>query len=796
MFAGLPVIALLLQVAAVVVLLLWYLGEAVSHRLESSLAMLRSRGATLAQIGGALGIIAAIVALPAFIAAPFIAIGAVRLLGIMAIFDDATAGAGLSPTLSAGAFFAAAAGALLGTAALALPGVFALRRAGTGRSALIGRPPEMPVIYRYYVDVLLLGAGLMLTWELQQGQSAVGRSIFGDRNVDPVLLFAPGLLVAGIGLVTLRMLPLAARLGARAISPLAGPGLALATVRFARTPGFFVRNGLLVLVVAALASLSATFGATIAASQDERAAFAVGADLRLQGVTGIQAADGADGVAAVQTAAPGAAVAPLQRSGATISVGTNPRPIQVLALDSDVARNVVELRDDFVSGTAAGFWDAIRGNRSLEPGRELPAGSTAFRVYLKTDGPQPNANAWVRLSTDDGRFFNVLLGPLNAPDWKAYEANLLEVARASAGTVPRFRLHALFFSNLGQLTTDSGGTVYIDSLEAKGATSDWTTVEGFEGEPQYNLLLTSTSSPDAFDTTAEQQQSGSRSARFAWRVNGNASPRYVVFSNFNAPVPAAFSTALASELGVGIGDQVIVTLGFDSVPFKVVATYDLFPTLNPADGPSVVVELRHLGDVARLVDARDRTRPNELWVKGDGLPRDGIIENLRTAALRVSRVEDVSDARDRVAGDPLLAAGASGVLVIGLVASILVALIGLAVGIASTIADRRLEAAILRSLGLRGRRVAASWWLEWATTLVIGATVGALLGRVLGGFMLSFLAFDERGRDAVPPFRLSIEWGVVVTVAGVFGVMLLAAAWSYVRGVGRLSIPSEVRIID
>ncbi len=148
------------------------------------------------------------------------------------------------------------------------------------------------------------------------------------------------------------------------------------------------------------------------------------------------------------------------------------------------------------------------------------------------------------------------------------------------------------------------------------------------------------------------------------------------------------------------------------------------------------------------------------------------------------------------AGDPLLAAGASGVLVIGLVVSIVVTLIGLAVGIASTLSDRRLEAAILRSLGLGDTRVAASWWLEWAATLAMGAVVGAVLGRVLGGFMLSFLAFDERGRDAVPPFRLAIEWNVLATVGGVFFVMLLCAAWAYRRGVGRLSIPSEVRIVD
>ncbi len=796
LFAGLPVIALLLQVAAVVLLLLWYLGEAVSQRLASSLAMLRSRGATLPQVGGALALIAGVFALPALAIAPFLAVASVRLLGTMAIFDEATAGAGLTPSLSLSSFLAAAAGALIGALTLALPGVISLRRGREAQPAFAGRPAETPFVYRYYVDVLLLGAGLLLTWELQQGQSAVGRSIFGDRNVDPVLLFAPGLLVAGIGLVTLRVLPLTARLGARVISPLAGPGLALATVRFARTPGPLIRNGLLVLVVAALASLSATFGATIAASQDERAAYAVGADLRLQAVTGMQAADGSDGVAAVRQAAPGVPVVPVQRSGATITIGTTPRPIQVLALDSDVARNIVDLRDDFITGTPAGFWDAIRGNRTVEPGRELPAGSTAFRVYLKTDPPQPNANAWVRLSTDDGRFFNVILGTLNASDWQAFEADLLDVARTDAANVPRFRLHAIFFSNLGQLTTDSGGTIYIDSVETKGEAGDWVAIEGFEGEPQYNLLLTSTAAPDAFDTTADQRQSGTRAARLRWRVNGNASPRYVVFSNFNAPVPAAFSTGLAAELGVGVGDQVIVTLGFDSVPFRVVATYGLFPTLNPADGPTVVVELRHLGDVARLVDARDRTRPNELWVRGDALPRDRIIASLQSAGLRVARIEDLADARDRVAGDPLLAAGASGVLVIGLVVSVVVTLIGLAVGIASTLSDRRLEAAILRSLGLGGTRVAASWWLEWAATLAMGAIVGAVLGRVLGGFMLSFLAFDERGRDAVPPFRLAIEWNVLATVGGVFFVMLLCAAWAYRRGVGRLSIPSEVRIVD
>jgi len=86
--------------------------------------------------------------------------------------------------------------------------------------------------------------------------------------------------------------------------------------------------------------------------------------------------------------------------------------------------------------------------------------------------------------------------------------------------------------------------------------------------------------------------------------------------------------------------------------------------------------------------------------------------------------------------------------------------------------------------------------IGYSLVMLVGVGGGIILGRLLGGTMLSFLAFDERGRDAVPPYEIVVNRAVLVSLVLVLvaGVLAIALAFSIVTR--RLRIPSELRVVD
>lgn len=797
LFTGLPVLAILLQVSALVLFLVWLLGAAMAERQSRPIAVLRSRGASAGQVLVAEAAVGLAIVIPAAMLGPIVALLAVRLTGYLPAFSEATAGGALPARLGVRAFAGAGVGSVLSLLFLALPAFFAARRTVVEDERVHGRPGSKPALYRYYVDVLVLGAGLLLYWELDQGQGAVSRSIFGDRNVDPVLLFAPGLLVAGAGLVMLRLLPPAVGAIRRTLSAVLGASSTLVLNRMARAPSGYVRVAVLVMVVAALTALSATFGSTVQESQDARAQYAAGADLRLQGVTGNSAPDGSDLLAAGEAGAPGARVLPVERLRLNVGQAGQAVPATILGIDSDAARQTVATRNDYFTGSPDQFYEAVRGNRSLDPGLKLPGEPEFVGVFVQAEPVEPNSNVWLRLSDESGRYFSVLLGPLAQPGWRFYEADLARaIPGFPAGVSFPLRVQAIFFSNLGQSTTDAQGSLYIDSLQVRqDATHAPELVEDFEGTAQYRAPPITALSRDVLQTTASRFHDGMHSAQFEWFASPSTAPRYVVLRNYNAPLPAAVSTELLSRLGLRPGDDFVINLGLDVLPITVVTSFNYYPTLMPGDG-GIVVELRNLTAAAQLLDVPAKATPNELWLNGEGINRDAVLDSLKDARIRALRLDALADFRDEVAGDPLLAAAGSGLFTLGLGAAVVVAVLGLGVSLDEIVRRRRLEAAVVRSLGLTAGQVARSWWLEVTAMIVFGTAVGLVLGRVLGGTMLSFLAFDERGLPVVPPYSVVTDWRVVGVVAGLLGGAAVLAGVIFAASLRRLRPAAELRLVD
>ncbi len=216
-------IPLLLLLAMMGVAVLYFLFMIVSYlepNRESDVALFRSRGANtwtllrLYLIEGAImtGLAAAI--------APFIALPAVWLAGLLPYFAHITDGNTLPVYLDWTPFAAAAVAGLLCLSIYVVPGVIGARAGLIMQKLRASRPPSVPLVQQYYIDFMLLAVAGVLYWELQARGELVSGGLFGQQDVNEALLIAPVLFLLAIGMLFFRVFPMFIRC-------LAGESLAL-----------------------------------------------------------------------------------------------------------------------------------------------------------------------------------------------------------------------------------------------------------------------------------------------------------------------------------------------------------------------------------------------------------------------------------------------------------------------------------------------------------------------------------------------------------------------------------------
>ena len=199
----------LLVICAILVALLAAAALLVVARLlagqrEGESAMLAARGATRSQLAG----LALTEAVPVCVAAA----AAGGLLGVW--LAGRLAGAGPVP-LGAAARAAWPAAAIVAAGAMAIMMVPVVRTPSPGVArARRGRPAAIAGVTRAGTDVALVLLAVLAGWELRRYSAVPGGSASG-AGVDPVLVAAPGLALAGGAIVVLRLLPAAARAGTR-----------------------------------------------------------------------------------------------------------------------------------------------------------------------------------------------------------------------------------------------------------------------------------------------------------------------------------------------------------------------------------------------------------------------------------------------------------------------------------------------------------------------------------------------------------------------------------------------------
>ena len=781
-FNQVTLLLLLLQVVGIAIFYVLLVASLLAERRAEEIAMLRSRGATVGQIVAMSAAEAAWLGLGAALVAPFLASGAVAALGKTGTFESVSGGDFLAYTLVPQSFLFAAGGAALAVVAVIVPAFFAARRGMVVYLRGAARP-EAPLLQRYNLDLGIVGLAGFALWQLNQRESVFDPRGVGGWSADPLLLLSPLLLILAVGVLVFRFLPLLLGLIGRLVNLTAGPGVALSLWELTRRPARYSQLTLLVVMAAAVGTFAATYGETTDRSQEQRARFGAGVDIRAQGAGDLRYAS-RDEVKATLAAIPGvtdAATATRVELPMGPLRGFGPR-IEVLGVDPAAIRgaegpNFPWFREDFADEDLTILLRPIVDSQAGGGAIVLDGGPTAISAQVNPTIPRSNSNLWVRTVDANGIYRLHELGPIDFTGYRRLEA----VIDARVGIEFPISVLGLLVTQVRNTSDPPEGSLLVDDLAATIGGVE-VVVEDFEGAFRWNVIGTPTRDQDTVERIDQGTYRGNGAARFAFETGVSNEVRGIYLADPKLPVRAIVSQRFLDQTRSRIGSRFNLVLGSVTVPMQVQGSARLFPTLSDGGGGFAIVNQEHLFFYAGLTLQRSLSGPTEVWLNTEPEARPQVLETLAADfGILEGAIIDVEAVLEEVRSDPIVRAGGSGVLLIALVAAFTILALGFGFTLYIGGQGRTIEVSVLRAVGLSPRQVFAMISLEYLLVAAIGFAVGTLAGLLISQTMLSFLEVTEQGGRILPPFELATSWDTVVIayaatavafVAGIVGLVL------------------------
>ena len=210
LFSKVPLLIILSVMVATVLVLLSMMVSYLAQSRENDAALLRTRGAGTLHLLRLYAIEGLAMTAAAVVLAPLLAMAVVALAGLVPPFRDLTEGSLMPVKWGLMPFLVAIGAGLLCLVVFVTPTVVGARGVLLQRLQQ-SRPPTLPFIHRYHVDIGLLVVGALAYWELQQRGSLVSGGLFKDVEVNETLLLAPVLFMIVVALAFVRFFPLAMR---------------------------------------------------------------------------------------------------------------------------------------------------------------------------------------------------------------------------------------------------------------------------------------------------------------------------------------------------------------------------------------------------------------------------------------------------------------------------------------------------------------------------------------------------------------------------------------------------------
>ncbi|MFD6888537.1 FtsX-like permease family protein [Streptomyces sp. NPDC059957] len=807
-----------LQLAVLAGAALLLVSHLLTERQEGERALLAARGASRGRLGVLTAAQSLLLALPAALLAPLLTPPLLRLLGGYGSLAHVPFTVDRSWLL-----WPVAAGCALGCVVLTtLPVVLrgaaaaALHRTGRRQALVAGAA-------RSGADLALVVLAVLAYEQLSRygaggsGPAARSDGLFG---VDPVLVAAPTLALCAGTLLVLRLLPFAARLGARVAARGRGLGPALVGWQLARRPGR--ATGPVLLLVLAVSSGVLALGQHTAwsASQRDQADFTTAGGLLIS-----ESDLPALGRGGRYAALPGGErVLPVLRAPQQLPGG---RPGQLMALDAAAAADRLALRAD------------LRDGRPL---RELFAPLAASPAAAVASIPLPGRPQRIDLSVSvrsTGAGGRPGLGLLLRDRFGiTYRAAMVQLPESGDATVS-VHIGAMLGAPIGSAATplSLAGLVFsydregplpgvdpnADPGAGPGSGEAGTAVKIFDELTVRGLAVAQTrdgaaapvavpapdwklSAPPLGDgSPAAELLSGSEPApgvpplvKLRYR-DGSGERGGVQAGLTTGPAPAAEIPGIAtraymSAIGGTVGDLVPVKLDDVTLPVRVTAAVGSLPV---AGDTAIAVDL---DTAARLLAAggRELPTPREWWLPAasadDPAPARAAAELRSGAGSQQVRLRE--EVADTLLDDPL-SAGPQGALAALAVACAVLAAIGFAASAAAAARERAREFSVLMALGARRRDLARSATAESCLLVGLGTAVGVGLGVVIVHLVVPLTVLTPAAGRPVPEVLVDLPAvRTLLLAAAIAAVPLLSAVFGGRRNQNRSKPADRLRHVE
>ena len=691
---------------------------------------------------------------------------------------------------------AVAAAVAAGAMVIMLVPALSIMTPGTAR-ARRGRQAAISGVTRAGADVALVLLAVVAGWQLRH-YSAVSAGANGNFGVDPVIVIAPALALAGGTVLALRLLPASGKAGDRLAARGRRLTAAMASWQISRQP---IRQGgaaLLIVLATATGTLALAQRQSWTRSDHDQAAFGAGADVRVETSQPLSAAQAAAlaGVPGVRYAMPVATFTETATGG------------QTLAVDSAQAANVALLRSDQSPLPAARLF-----------GKITPAGPPSG-VTL------PGRAGQVQLTAVLGP---ASLGLAPATMSISVEDADSDVYQLDAGTLPADgRPHTLTvtLANQAVATTGASGASGVAQaiypVRLTGVSLDYTLLGARARTP-------ATFTVDSVSGAPGTAQIGGLALR-GWRAAASstelAGARQTLGTSGPSGLPAVLSTgepgrgALAVTFGPGYGQA---ASGFGSAPspvggqlqltsappataipglatqrylaasntsvgstvqtnvngavisVKIVAAVTTFPTVS-AGGGALIVDLGRLQDVL-TGSALAPAQMTQWWLatSAGAAGVSGVPPGLAATLPPGSAVTSTDAVASGLLGDPLSTVPQQALLAVAIAAAVL-AITGFCVSIAAGVRLRRAENALLAALGVAPRAAAAQLCLEKLMLSMPSALAGLVLGVVLAELLVPAITLTSSATTPVPPVLIQFGWSQTLLLALAVAVLPVLAA--------------------
>lgn len=756
---------------------LLFLAGLLAERRGVEAAIFRSRGASPGEVGQLALAEGALLAVPAVVAGPWLASLSLRALNEVGPLADI--GLELEPRISVLSYVLAVVAGALCAAGLALP---ALRTAAVATAVQEqGRPRPAGVVQRAGLDLMLVALAVLAYWQLRLYEGPVVESIRGRIGIDPLLVVAPALGLLAGALLSLRIVPVIGSLVERLAAAARGLVAPLGTWQLARRPARSARAAVLLTLALAIGLFASAYGSTWLRSQEDRAAYEAGADIRVR-------PDERSG--SIPTLNLASAYARLDGVEAALPVverrlDLSGEPANLVAVDVSRIAEIVHIRPDLAGGTlaelAAPLAAARRELASVElPGhaRRIVASVTLTMQRLATDpsgvpvtllGGTPSLRLVVRDA--DGLLYPLSAGHL-VPDGRAHRLEFELGARLSDGStgLPAYPLSLVALdlhvtAGFGQSrrgTLVVGGILADSTPVEAGAATRWTVdpseVQGATVAPEVLGVRAGEDELLALDFTTGSRSGACPPFCSSAPVTFTAMPGR---NELPATLPALVTDRFLDATGTEVGGA--VALGPEGPSLALTGSVRGFPTLPPETG-SVVVDLPTY--LAAVYMATGTLIPPGEWLIDAAPGRERTVARLLGAPPYASaEIVDRAGLEDRLARDPV-ALGISGALSLGFVVAAVFAIVGFAVSAAVSAAERTTEFAVLRAIGLTGRQLIGWLALEGGVTAALALGGGIALGASVSWLVLPFVSLAGEGGKPFPEVVVDLSWEAVAVLTG------------------------------